>query len=296
MRFYNTQHPFYCGIDLHARMMSVCILDPSGEVLVHRNMKTDPEAFLRAMAPYRPDIVVAVECRFTWYWLADLCADEESPFVLGHALSMKAIHGGKAKHDQIDSQKMAVLRRGGMLPQAYVYPAERRATRDLLRRRMPLAHKRGELLAQVQNTNRQYNLPAMGKNIAYQANRDGGAERFADPAVQKSIDVDLSLIGYDAALLREVELTLLKTTKQHDAHTLYRLQTVPGIGKILSLVLLYEIHHIDRFPRLQEFASDCRLIQWAKESTANARAPRGAKWAMPISNGLFRSRRLIPAG
>ena len=49
---------------------------------------------------------------------------------------MKAIHGGKAKNDQIDSQKIAVLLRGGMLPQAYVYPAEMRATRDLLRRRM----------------------------------------------------------------------------------------------------------------------------------------------------------------
>ena len=47
---------------------------------------------------------------------------------------MKAIHGGKAKNDQIDSQKIAALLRGGMLPQAYVYPAPMRATRDLLRR------------------------------------------------------------------------------------------------------------------------------------------------------------------
>jgi hypothetical protein len=44
---------------------------------------------------------------------------------------MKAIHGGKAKHDTIDAHKMAALLRGGMLPQASVYPAERRATRDL---------------------------------------------------------------------------------------------------------------------------------------------------------------------
>jgi transposase len=190
---------------------------------------------------------------------------------------MTAIHGGKAKNDQIDSQKIAVLLRGGMLPQAYVYPAERRATRDLLRRRMHLAHKRGELLAHVQNTNSQYNLPTIGKNLAYHANRDGVAERFADPAVQKSIAVDLSLIGYDDALLREVELTLLKTAKQHDANTLYLLQTVPGIGKILSLVLLYEIHHIDRFPRVQEFASDCRLIKCAKESNGKRSGTSGSK-------------------
>ena len=158
MRFYTKQHQFYCGIDLHARTMYVCILSQDGEVLVHRNMQARPDAFLQAVAPYRDHMVVAVECMFTWYWLADLCADAGIPFVLGHALYMKAIHGGKAKNDKIDSQKIAVLLRGGMLPQAYVYPAEMRATRDLLRRRTHLMRKRAELLAHVQNTNSQYNL------------------------------------------------------------------------------------------------------------------------------------------
>ena len=78
---------------------------------------------------------------------------------------MKAIHGGKAKNDKIDAQKIAVLLRGGMLPQAYVYPAEMRATRDLLRRRLHLTRKRAELLAHIQNTNSQYNLPEIGKKI-----------------------------------------------------------------------------------------------------------------------------------
>jgi transposase len=255
MRFYTTQHPFYCGIDLHARSMYVCILDQRGEVLVHRNMQTTPEAFLHAIAPYRQGIVVAVECLFTWYWLADLWADEGVPFVLGHALSMKAIHGGKAKNDQIDSHKIAALLRGGMLPQAYVYPAQMRATRDLLRRRMPLARKRAELLAHVQNTNSQSNLPAIGKKIASKANREGVAERFADPAVQKRIDVDLALITSYDALLRDVERTIVTTARHPDANTLYLLHTVPGIGKLLRRVLLYEIHDIGRFPRVQDFVS-----------------------------------------
>jgi hypothetical protein len=140
-------------------------------------------------------------------WLADLRAAEGIPFVLGHALYMTAIHGGKAKHDTIDAQKIAVLLHGGMLPQAYVDPAAMRATRDLLRRRRHLAHKRGALLAHVQNTNSPYNLPAIGKDIAFKANRDGVAGRFGDPAVHKSIEVDLSLIAYDDHLLRDRENT-----------------------------------------------------------------------------------------
>jgi hypothetical protein len=150
-------------------------------------------------------MVVAVECLFTWYWLADLCAQEGIPVVLGHALSMKAIHGGKATNDKIDAHKIAVLLRGGMLPQAYVYPADMRATRDLLRRRRSLTRKRAELLAHIQNTNSQYNLPEIGKKLAYKANRTGVAERFPDPAVQKSMEVDLALIGHYDQLLSDVE-------------------------------------------------------------------------------------------
>jgi transposase len=294
MRFYTKQHQFYCGIDLHARTMYVCILDHHGESLLHRNMPARPETFLKAIAPYRDDIVVAVECIFTWYWLADLCARKGIPFVLGHALYMKAIHGGKAKNDKIDSQKIAVLLRGGMLPQAYVYPAEMRATRDLLRRRMHLMRKRAELLAHIQNTNSQYNLPEIGKKLAYKGNRDGVAERFLDPAVQKSVEVDLALIDHYDRLLRDVELTIVQTAKQHNAQALYRLQSVPGIGKILSLVLLYEIHDITRFPRVQDFVSYCRLVKCAKESAGKRYGTSGKKignaylkWAFSEAAVLF---------
>ena len=294
MRFSTKQHQFYCGIDLHARTMYLCVLNQDGEILVHRNMPAGPEPFLKAVAPSRTDLVVCVECIFTWYWLADLCAREGIPFVLGHALSMKAIHGGKAKNDKIDAQKIAVLLRGGMLPQAYVYPADMRATRDLLRRRIHRTRKRAELLTHVQQTNSQYNLPEIGKKIAYKANRSGVAERFADPAVQKSVEVDLALLDYDDQLLRDLEFAIVKMAKQHDANTLYLLQTVPGIGKILSLVLLYEIHDIARFPRVQDFVSSCRLVKCAKESAGKRYGTSGTKignaylkWAFSEAAVLF---------
>src|SRR3989449_8034045 len=203
MRFYTTQHPFYCGIDLHARTMYVCILDQAGDTLVHRNMTATPEALLKAIAPYREQIVVAAECMFTWYWLADLCAEHGIPCVLGHALYMKAIHGGKAKNDKIDAHKIAVLLRGGMLPQAYVYPAEMRATRDLLRRRMHLARNAADSSPMCKIPTSQINRPSLGKKLAYKANREGVEEHCPDPSVRKTIEVDVSLINHYDQLLGE---------------------------------------------------------------------------------------------
>jgi transposase len=294
MKFYTKQHHYYCGIDLHARTLYLCILDQAGEVVLHRNLKTDPSLFLKVIAPYREDMVVAVECIFTWYWLADLCIQEGIPFVLGQALYRKAIHGGKAKNDKIDAHKIAILLRGGMIPQAYVYPAEMRSTRDLLRRRMHLMRKRAELLAHIQNTNHQYNLPEIGKKISYKANREGVTEHFVDTAVQKSIEVDLALIDHYDKLLSDLELYIVNSAKQHDVNAFYRLRSVPGIGKILALVILYEIQDIHRFPRVQDFVSYCRLVKCAKESAGKKYGTSGKKignaylkWAFSEAAVLF---------
>jgi transposase len=274
--------------------MDLGIVDRDGEIVLHRNMQAAPEPVLQALAPSREDLVGCVACLFTWDWLADRCAQAGIPFVLGHALSMKAIHGGQATNDTIDAQQIAVLRRGGMLPQAYVYPANMRATRALLRRRRYLTRTRAERLAHIQHTNSQYHLPEMGKKLAYTANRDRVAERFPAPAVQQRMAVDLALLGSDDPRLNDLELPIGKAAKQHDAHTLSLLQTVPGIGTILRLVLLYEIHDLQRFPRVQAFVSDGRLVKWAKASAGKRYGTAGAKmgnasltWAFSAAAVLF---------
>jgi hypothetical protein len=81
MRFDTNRHPLYWGIDLHARSMYVCVLSHEGEIVLHRDMNAAPEPFLKAVAPYRDGLVVAVECISTWCWLADLCAQEGMPCI-----------------------------------------------------------------------------------------------------------------------------------------------------------------------------------------------------------------------
>src|SRR5437773_2557541 len=183
MRFYTRQHKHYCGIDLHARTMYLCIMNQAGDVLLH------------------------------------------------------------------------------------------------------------------QNTHHQYNLPEPTRKIIHKSNRVGLAEHFDDPAARRSIAIDLELVAHYDKIINDLELYLVRTAKQHDANRFHLLRSVPGIGKILALTILYEIHDIGRFPTVQDFASYARLIKCAKESSGKRLGTSGGKignvhlkWAFSEAAVLFLAR------
>ena len=292
MNFY-TQHKHYCGIDLHAKAMYVCILDQSGTILVHKNRPTTPGIFARHCSLSRG---CGRRCRVYLHVVVARGppCDRRHCLCLGACPLYEGDSGGKAKNDKIDAHKIAVLLRGGMFPQAYVYPAAMRATRDLLRRRCHLVRKRAELLAHIQNTNSQYHLSEIGKKLAYQAKREGVEEHFPDPSVRKTIAVEVSLIDHYDKVLGEGELYLTRSAKAHDVQTFSRLHSVPGSGQILALVMLYEIQDLARFPRVQDFVSYCRVVKCAKESTGKRLDTSGKKignvhlrWAFAEAAVLF---------
>jgi hypothetical protein len=172
---------------------------------------------------------------------------------------------------------MAGLLRGGLRPPADVSPAALRATRALLRRRLPLRRTRAQLLAHLQTTTRQYTLPARGKKLAEKAHRAGVAARLPAPAVQQSLAGARALLGDSAQLLSKVARHSVKAARQHDAQPLSLLQTVPGMGTILRLVLRDELHAIQRVPRGQACLASCRWVTCGKEAAGQRYGTSGAK-------------------
>ena len=215
-------------------------------------------------------------------------------FILGHALYMKAIHGGKTKNDKIDSSKIASMIRGGMFPMAYVYPRETRSVRDLLRRQY-FVHHQSELLAHIQNTNTQYNSPVFEKKIAHQSNRAQINNRFKEDLLAKfGVDADSQLLDYYHHILLDIEQKIRKHAVHHDPNTYQLLRSVPGIGPILAPAILYEIQHIKRFPCVGNFISYSRLVK-CPHGSAGKRVKGGhnkignshLKWAFSEAAVLF---------
>jgi transposase len=277
-RYYKTPHAYYCGVDLHARSLFIHVCDPAGTPRFQKDVPASPAAFLDAVAPFRPGLVVGCECMFAWYWLADLCERERIPFVLGHALAMTAIHGGKAKNDRLDAAKIAGLLKGGFFPMAYVYPKAKRETRGLLRRRSFFVRQRAQRIAHIQNTNAPYNLPPFDKKLTYKGNRSAAiADRLTHPRTKLSIGADLALIENYDTQIAALELHLVTSVKADDPVTFQFLRTVPGIGPILGLVMLYEIDAITRFAEVGNVLSYARLVACTHASAGKVKGVGGRK-------------------
>jgi transposase len=95
-------------------------------------------------------------------------------------------------------------------------------------------------------------------------------------------------------LIGELELYLTRTAKVDDVQTYHRLQSIPGVGKVLALVLLYEMHDAQRFDNAGQFLSYARLVRCVHESAGKKLGSGGKKignahlrWAFAEAACLF---------
>ena len=181
---------------------------------------------------------------------------------------MKSIHGGKTKSDKIDSETLANMLRGGMFPIAYAYPKEKRAVRDLLRRRLFFVRQRAELSVHLQNTNHQYNInePLTSSRMRSETYRNTIPEKFNDPATLKMVNADLFMFQAYHDIITKLEFQIEDMMEIQDPYSFSLLRSIPGLDFILPLTILYEIDSISRFSDVGKFISYCRLVKCAHES------------------------------
>ena len=180
-----------------------------------------------------------------------------------------------------------MLLRGGNFPTSYVYPKDMRGTRDLLRRRCTIVRRRAATIVHVQMVNHQQNLPAFPKSISYKTNRVGIPERFEGDSVQRMMKLDVDLIDFYDEQVKKLDLYLEQNAKVDDADAFYRLMSIPGVGRILAMTFLYEIHDIRRFPKVGDFLSYSRLVKGTNSSAGKQYKPTGAKIGNPHLKWAF---------
>jgi len=282
MNYAQINQRYFCGVDLHANSMYLKIMNRSGQVLYKRNMPNNMAVFKKILTPFLPDVAVGVESTFNYYWLYDGCVEAGIPFYLGHAAYMKAIAGNKKKNDPLDAETIAHLMRSNLFPQAYPYPAEMRAVRDLLRRRHRLVRHRSEAYTHVQLLLRQQGICEFrGKDVKSVDGKEQILNSLNDPDVYYLLKSDLLLIDQLDKLLSKIEKQIKTRAFHHNGTDYSLLKTVTGVGDMLALSILYETHDIMRFPNVQNYASYCRVIRVQRTSAGKNNYGRNQKMGNP---------------
>jgi len=273
---------YYCGVDMHSRTSYICILNRSGEIEYKRNIKNNFQTFKQNIAPFLPDIAIGCESTYNYYWLADGCAQCGLRFYLGHALYMKAISGHKRKSDPLDAETIANLLRTSYFPEAYAYPKEMRVTRDLLRRRHRLVRLRAEAYTHIQLVCHQYGVTDVAAaEIRDEKTCELFLSRFRTDDIRTNIMTDLDMIQTLNPMIAGLEKRILKQARHHRHLDYALLQTVPGVGQILGLNVIYEIHDISRFKTVQRFSSYCRVVRCERSSNGKSKEGRNQKIGNP---------------
>jgi transposase len=288
MQYASARTKYVCGVDLHGNTIYACIMRKDGSIVLHKEIPSDAKQFMGLIKHYREDITVCCESTFNWYWLGDLCDDNSIPFVLGHALYMKHIHGGKAKDDAIDSRKMADLLRTNLFPLAYAYPREMREVRDLNRRRIKFVNQHAALARHIKMLLYQqghHDFPdrlVTGKDI-----RKHVLAYKVSQSVAMSIEYNLDLMDKLDELTAKIQWQTKKQARHFDSHSYALLGTVKGLGPVLSSIILYETHTVERFKTAQRYSSYARVVKIDRSSANHKLAPKNSKIGNPYLRWAF---------
>ena len=266
------------------------MLDNTGNKHFDKNIVNDFNDFKEIINPFLPNIVVGCESTYTYYWLADGCRKYKIPFYLGHALYMKAISQNKQKNDKLDARTIAELLRTNFFPEAYPYPKEMRPTRDLLRRRHRLVRIRAEAYSHIQIVAHQYAISGIGsgqvKDKSYRKELLG---LFREYQLESMVQSDLDVIDGLSPAIAKIEKEIQHNAVYHNPKQFLLLQTTPGIGDVLALIILYETHDINRFTRHQQYASYSRVVRINQTSNGKTTRKKHCKMSNPYLKWAFNS-------
>ena len=250
----------YAGSDLHGNNNYLGIIDQQGKERYKKKLPNDPQVILEVLRPFQKELVgIVVESTFNWYWLVDMLMSEGYQVHLANPAAIEQYSGLKHADDKHDAFWLAEMLRLGILPEGTIYPKEDRPIRDLLRKRGHLVRLRTSLILSLQNI--------ISRNYGIQLNANK-IKRLRKDEVSPILEgqEDLALSGkvsketIDFLTHQIVQVENFVQDKVELKEPYKYLQTICGVGKILSLTITLETGPVERFSKVGNYVSYCRKV------------------------------------
>jgi transposase len=250
----------YAGIDLHSNNNYTGIIDDQIQKVFGKKLDNSLPLILDTLAPYKSELKgVVVESTYNWYWLVDGLQEEGYRVHLANPSAIKQYEGIKYSDDKWDALWLAHMLKLGILPEGYIYPKKSRALRDLLRRRMLFVKQRTSAILSFQSMIARVTGKPFSVNNVKKLKVESATQLFDHPDHVFMAQRYLSVILLLSEQIRIIEKEAKERVESSEAFKY--LLTIPGIGKILGMVISMESGDISRFPKVGNYCSYCRCVR-----------------------------------
>lgn len=264
------------GIDLHSNNMVCGLVDMDGNRLLHKKLPCVLGEVLKFLKPFKDRLeTVAVESTYNWYWLVDGLQDHGYPVVLANPAGIEQYTGLKHADDKSDAYFLAELLRLKILPTGYICDRQRRPVRDLLRRRLGLVRHRTALILSLKSLSARMFGEAFTLREVKSMDVKEAQASFAHPADRLIAGRQVHLIEQFSDSITQLEKMVLAHTRKLPCYL--KLQTIPGVGKILALTITLETADIGRFATAGDYASYCRCVESRRTSNSKSKGRNNGK-------------------
>jgi len=264
------------GIDLHGNNLIIGLMNQDGKRLTHQTLECELTQVDKFLRPYKARLQsMAVESTFNWYWLVDGLREHGYSIDLANPAKIEQYSGIKHADDKNDAFHLAELQRLNILPKAYIYDAELRPVRDLLRRRTNLVQERTALMLSFKSLYQRTTGQVMPLSQLKGLAPKDAPKLYQHPANQLIAQIQVEHITALNQSLARIEKAVLKCARQLPLYG--KLLTIPGIGKILAMTITMEVGDIARFQSDGDFASYCRTVDSRRLSNGKQKGANNAK-------------------
>jgi len=258
------------GIDLHSNNVMIGIVDQDGRRLKHQKLACDLPEVERFLRPYKSRLKsVAVESTYNWYWLVDGLKARSYPVVLANPAKIDQYSGIKHADDQNDAYFLAELQRLNILPTGYIYDPQVRPVRDLLRRRILLVHQRTALILSFKSLYTRTTGQPMTLSRLKTLEPAQAVALYEHPANQLIARVQKEHIEQLNGSIEQIEKVVLESVRELPCYE--KLNTLPGVGRVLGMTITMEVGEIGRFKSAGDFASYCRAVDARRTSNEKSK-------------------------
>lgn len=264
------------GIDLHSNNLVIGLMDQDGKRIRHQKLDCSLEAVEQFLKPLKERLErMAVESTYNWYWLVDGLRARGYPVDLANPAKIEQYNGIKHADDKHDAFFLAELQRLKILPTAHVYDPELRPVRDLLRRRTNLVHQRTALILSFKSLYQRTTGQEMPlKDLKAMEPREA-VKLYTHPANQLIAKIQLEQIQSLDESIGVIEKAVLACAREIPMYA--KLETLPGVGKILAMTITMEVGDVARFKTDGDFASYCRAVDSRRMSNGKQKGENNPK-------------------